>query len=106
MALLEPPVELLDLADGASETFRVLRWERGEIEIRPRHAPAGRIITAVRLHVPPEDKPAGAPYWDATAGNLIARLLPVLDELVTTGQRIRVTKRGTPPSARHEVAFL
>ncbi len=106
MVMLEGAVELLDLADGASETFRVLRWEKGELEIQPRQAPSGRIVTAVRMHVPQEDKPLGAPYWDATAGNLVARLLPVLDGLVASGRKIRVTKHGAPPFARHQVDFL
>lgn len=106
MVKLEGPVELLELAEGESAEFRVLRWERGELEIRPRHAPAGKIVDAVRLYVPPEDKPAGAPYYDITAGTTIARLLPVLNNVVAAGQRLRFTKRGVPPSARHEVAFL
>lgn len=106
MAILEPPAELLDLEDGQSRTFRILRWERGELEIRPRASPAGKIVTAVRMWVSPGDKPAGAPYWDATAGNLVARLLPMLDELVASKQRIRVTKEGKPPVARHRVDFL
>lgn len=106
MAILEPPAELLDLEDGESQEFRVERWERGDLEIRPRHAPAGKEVTAVRMWVPIEDKPAGAPYWDATAGNLIARLLPILDTLVETGRRIKVTKQGKPPSARHRLDLL
>jgi len=106
VVMLEGAVELLDLEDGASETFRVLRWERGELEIRPRHAPAGRIVDAIRVHVPPEDKPLGAPYWDATAGNLVARLLPALNGVVASGRPIKVTKRGRPPFARHQVDFL
>ena len=106
MATLEPPAELLDLEEGASETFRVLRWKYGELEIQPREAPAGKIVPAVRMWVPPEDKPLGAPYWDATAGNLIARLLPMLDQLVASGRQIQVTKYGQPPSARHRVDFL
>jgi len=106
MAILEPPAELLDLEDGQSRTFRILRWEQGDLEIRPRAAPAGKIVTAIRMWVPPEDKPAGAPYWDATAGNLVARLKPMLEELVDSGRPIRVTKEGTPPVARHRVDFL
>ena len=106
MATLEPPAELMDLEDGESKTFRVLRWEEGDLEIRPRAAPAGKMVTAIRMWVPPEDKPAGAPYWDATAGNLVARLKPMLEELVASGRRIRVTKEGTPPMARHRVDFL
>lgn len=106
MATLEPPTELLDLEDGASETFRILRWAQGELEIQPREAPAGKTVPAVRIWVPPEDKPLGAPYWDITAGNLIARLLPMLDQLVASGRQIQVTKYGSPPSARHRVDFL
>jgi len=58
------------------------------------------------MWVPLEDKPLGAPYWDATAGNLIARLLPMLDQLVASGRQIRVTKQGKAPAARHRVDFL
>lgn len=106
MAMLELPIEILDIPDGGSETFRVLRWQRGEVEIRPRAAPAGKVVEAIRMHVPPEDKLTGAPYWDATAGNLVARLLPALDQIVASGRPIRVTKHGIPPFARHQVDFL
>lgn len=106
MAMLEGTVELLDLEDGDSESFRVLRWEQGELEIQPRESPSGKVVTAVRVWVPLEDKSLGAPYWDITAGNLIARLLPMLDQLVASGRKIRVTKHGRPPTARHAVEFL
>lgn len=103
MAMLSLPVELLDLPDGGSETFHVTKWEEGEVEIRPRHAPAGKPVTAIRMHVSPEEKTSGAPYWDATAGNLVARLRVVLDDVVASGRPIRVTKHGVAPSARHQV---
>lgn len=106
MAILSPPAEILDLADGQSETFRVLRWEEGQLMITPRGAPAGREVTVLRLHVPPEDKTMGAPYWDATAGNLVARLLPMLDVVVRDGRQLRVTKHGVAPYARHQVDVL
>ena len=106
MALLDPPAEILDLADGESVTLRVLRYERGGLFITPRGAPAGRDVEAVRLHVSPEDKPVGAPYWDLTARTTIARLLPVLDQLVSTRRPIRITKHGVAPAARHQIDFL
>ena len=106
MAMLILPVELLDLANGGSEEFRVIKWEEGDVEIRPRQSPAGKIVTAIRMHVPPEDKREGAPYWDATAGNLVARLRVILDDVVAGGRPIRVTKHGDPPIARHQVDFL
>ena len=106
MALLTLPAELLDLANGESREFRVLRWEEGGMVIRQRQAPAGKEVTAIRMHVPPEDKPAGAPYWDATAGNLVARLRVILDDVVASRRPIRVTKHGEAPVARHQVDFL
>ena len=106
MALLEPPAEILDLQDGGTVEFRIERAEQGELEIRTREAPAPRTVAALRLHVPHEDKPEGAPYWDVTAGNLIARLRPSLERLVRQGQRIKVTKIGVAPVARHRVDFL
>jgi len=106
MAVLDPPAELLDQVPGEPTTFRVLRWLRGELQIQTRSSPASKVVSAVRIWVPAEDKPVGAPYWDITAGNLIARLLPVLDQLRASGRPIRVTKHGQPPVARHQVDFL
>src|SRR3972149_5477149 len=100
MALLTPPAELLDLANGESREFRVLRWAEGGLAIRARQAPAGKEVTAIRMHVPPEDKSEGAPYWDATAGNLVARLRVMLDDVVAGGRALRGTKNGGPPPAR------
>ena len=106
MPNLEPPAELLDLEDGASATFRVLRWLEGTLEIQPKAAPGFKVVPALRIWVPMEDKPAGAPYWDVTALNLIARLLPMVEDLVASGRQIRVTKEGIRPVARHRVDFL
>ena len=106
MATLTPPAEILDLTDGQSVTFKVLKWEQGELFITTRGAPVGHDVKTVRMHVPPEDKPVGAPYWDATAGNLVARLLPMLDMIVRDKRTLQVTKHGFPPSARHQVDVL
>lgn len=106
MAKLSPPAELLDQPAGVETTFHVLRWEDGEMEITARGAPAARTVRAIRMHVPPEDKPIGAPYWDATAGNLVARLLPMLDMVVRDHREIRIVKHGIAPFARHQVDLL
>ncbi len=106
MARLEAPAEILDFADGQPQEFRVLRFELGELWITPRGAPAGRDAVTIRMHVPPEDKPMGAPYWDATAGNLVARLKSVLPDVIKSGRRIRISKHGQAPYARHQVDFL
>ena len=106
MATLPPPAEILDLGDGQSVDFTVTKWEDGDLFIQARGSPAGRNVRTVRMHVPPEDKPVGAPYWDATAGNLVARLLPILNMVVAERRRLRVTKHGVAPAARHQVDVL
>lgn len=106
MAELKAPAELLDLADGESVEFSVLRSEKGELRIETRLEPEGKVVPVLRLWVPAEDKPTGAPYWDVTSRTLQARLEPVLDQLVGTRRRIRVTKYGVAPTARHQVDFL
>ena len=103
---LPPPAEILDLADQEATTFRVLRWEVGRLFITQRGAPVGRWIRAIRMHVSAEDKPVGAPYWDATAGNLVARLEPMLPAVVSAGRQLRVLKHGVAPVARHQVDVL
>ena len=106
MAMLESPIELLDIPAGEPTEFRVLRYEVGETVIVPRGGPAGKTVAAIRLHVPREDKPVGVPYWDVTAGNLIAQLKPLLPGIVSSRRRIRVTKHGQPPAARHQLDLL
>lgn len=106
VAMLEPPYEILDLADGESAEFRILRYQRGEVTIQTRLEPQGKTVPVIRVWVPPEDKPLGAPYWDITSRTLQARLEPVLDMLVVRRQWIRITKHGVAPTARHSVEFL
>lgn len=106
MAFLDPPAEILDLADGESVEFTIQRVDRGELRIETRLEPEGKIVPVLRLWVPSADKPLGAPYWDVTSRTLQARLEPTLQMLVTGRRRIRVTKFGVAPTARHQVDFL
>lgn len=106
MAELKGPMELLDLADGESVEFSISRWEQGEIRIETRLEPEGKVVPCLRLFVPAEDKPMGAPWWDVTSRTLQARLEPVVAQLVASRRRIRVIKHGVAPTARHEVHFL
>ena len=106
MAEIPGPLDLLDLANGQSVTFRILKAERGETRIETRLEPQGKVVPVLRLHVPPEDKPMGAPDGGVTALTLQARLEPIMMELIASGRRLKVTKFGTPPAARHQVDFL
>jgi hypothetical protein len=103
MAELAKPVEVVELQDGQSVSFRVTGYDKGELVIHPRDWPDGKRITAIRVHVPPEDKLLFPHYWDLTAGTLVAQLEPHLrrDDL---GQlRFTITARGIGLKKRFQV---
>ena len=85
---------MLDLAEGETLTFHVVRWEEGDVTIHPRHQPEGKTIRALRVWVRPADKPDFPPYWDFTATKLVAQLRPMLPLLQSSGRRVTLTARG------------
>jgi hypothetical protein len=94
---LQAEAEVKRVAKSHSPTkfrFRVLRWELGEMQIRPRDEPLGRTVPSLRLHCPPEDQPAGPPYWDVTSKRLITMLLPLLPQIVDSGAYIELNMSG------------
>lgn len=74
--------------------FRVLRWEMGEMQIRPRDEPLGKTVPSLRLYCPLEDQPSGPPYWDITSKKLAAMLLPLLPQIVATGAYVELKMSG------------
>lgn len=74
--------------------FRVVRWEMGEMQIRPRDEPMGKMVPSLRLYCPPEDQPSGPPYWDITSKRLIGMLLPLLPQIVATGAYVELNMTG------------
>ena len=100
---LQGPVELLELQDGQSASFRALRYDKGTLKIFPRTVQQGKIITALRVHVPPEDKPLFPHYWDLTATTLVAQLEPHLQRPDITRLRFKITARGISVHKRFEV---
>ena len=106
MALLDAPIELLDLADSESVELSILRVLKGDVRIETRLEPEGKVVKTWRIWVPAADKPLGAPYYDITSATLIARLEPVLEAVIASGRRIKITKYGVAPTARHQVDFL
>jgi hypothetical protein len=101
--MLEPPFEFMGLLDGQEVSFQVLRWQLGEADIHETTTRRTKRIQVLRVHVPPEDKPIGALYWDITAGTTISRLRPFLDDPNLRDFRVTLVRRGVPPSARDEV---
>ena len=94
---LQSEAETKRVAKSHSPTtlrFRVLRWEMGEMQIQPRDEPLGRTVPSLRLHCPPEDQPAGPPYWDVTSKRLITMLLPLLSQIVDTGAYVELKMSG------------
>lgn len=80
-------------------SFRVTRFELVDVDFQPGTSPDRVEKQVLRIYVPLEDKPDGAPYWDVSRKNLIARLLPLLPRLQQTGQRLTVEHVGTGPGS-------
>jgi hypothetical protein len=78
----------------AEWSFRVDRFEEIDMPIRRKETADVKVVRALRLHVPLEDKSAGEPYWDVTGKRLIATLKPLLPEIVRTGAVLHLKKTG------------
>jgi len=102
MAMLPRPWEILEMRDGETREFRILRWELGEIQITPRYpgAQGPKTVQALRIHVPEDVKPTLPHYWDITATTLIAGLLPYLRSPDYREKVFTVRKIGVRPTAR------
>jgi hypothetical protein len=103
MAELPKPIEVLELQDGQGVSFRALSYQKGELVIHPRDWPDGKTVTAIRVHVRPEDKPLFPHYWDLTAGTLVAQIEPHLNRPDVATLRFTLTARGIGLKKRFEV---
>lgn len=103
MAEMQGPFELLDLSDGQSVSFRVVRWTAGEMTIFPPHQPGGKIVGVIRVHVPTEDKPAFPHYYDFTAATLRAQMEAHLKRPDLARLRFKITAQGIQPKKRFQV---
>ena len=97
MPELARPFNALELQDGESQSFRVVRFEVGEQVIFPQHAPNGKRVPVLRLHVSADDKPDFPHYWDVTSTRLYAQLLPQLQVAGLLSAKWTITARGIPP---------
>lgn len=98
--------EILELEDGQSIRFRVLRWQVGETDIQLRYMPKVKHIRYLTVYVPPEDKPIGPPYWDITSTTLQAQIEPLLPEAQRTGRYIEIRAYGVEPKKRFTVKLI
>ena len=100
MEKLKGPYEILELGDGETLTTRITAWEEGEVEIHPAYKPEGKLVAALRMHVPKEDKEFFPYYWDVTSTTLVAQLKPWLEEPGFERRTYKITKHGVAPRAR------
>jgi hypothetical protein len=128
MALLEEPMEFVDLMPGASMTLLVTMFRDGEAVIHPntvtnRHLrqhmdqrglsappPAGTPISVqvpvLRLFAQRLDKPSNAPYFDVSSKTLRADLLARFNNGAALPMTIALTANGVRPYKRYSVEVV
>jgi hypothetical protein len=100
---LDPPYDILDMADGQSMTLRITAFKLGEVEIHPKYpgAPTSKIVRALRVWIPHEIRPEGMPYLDITSQTLIAQLEPELRDPNFMSKTFKLTAVGVAPKKRY-----
>lgn len=103
--MLPGPYEILELPNAQTVELLITGRELGDIIIHPR-GQAGvteKIIRVMRVHLAPGSKTVGPPYWDLTAGTLIAQLLPLIPPAPEKPVRVRILATGVAPAKRFTV---
>ena len=104
--MLLAPMEILELRDGDSVSFHVTQFQFDDAIIKPAHAPQGKVIQVLRVHVPKEDKLFFPYYWDVTGGGAIAQLRPLLESGAYKDRAFKVTAHGEGTKKRHTVEVV
>lgn len=97
---LKGPYEIFELVDGETRVLQIKDWETGNVTIYPPHKPTGKVINALRVHVPPATKDFFPYYWDITGKTLLAQMVPYLEQRGYQDKRFTITKHGIAPKAR------
>jgi len=100
MTELKGPYEIFELVDGETRVLRITNWQTGNVTIYPPHKPGGKVINALRVHVPAETKDFFPYYWDITGKTLVAQMVPYLEQAGYQDKIFTVTKHGIAPKAR------
>lgn len=100
------PFDILELRDLGELVTRVTGYEEGPVSIAPRDGRPVKVVTGVRLTVPPEDKQTEPPYWDLTSQTLRPTLRSLAPLAISSGRYLKVTKYGTGAGARFSVELL
>jgi len=100
---LPGPYEIFELTDREVKQLRITDYETGLVTIYPQDKPTGKVVTALRVHVPKETKDFFPFYWDITGKTLVAQLLPCLEQPGYKDKVFTITKYGIAPKARFTV---
>jgi len=105
---LPEPRDILELQDGQSIDLTPLRYAVYKFTIHPvfEGIRTTKVIRAVRIWVPREEKPFGAPYWDITPSLLTAELVTILPKVIEMKKRLRIQARGKAPKKRFSVTII
>jgi hypothetical protein len=106
MVELAKPYEIYEWRDGETREFTILRYEEGELEIHPRDGREAKTVPVLRIHVPPEEKPAFPQYWDMTSVRLVAQLKAMLPTVLIGPYKVTVTAIGAAPRTHFSVSRL
>ncbi len=104
MDALAGPFDILELDPGASKSLLISAATLGTMVIHPAHAPAGKTIQVLRVHVDEADKPQFPFYYDLTSQTLIAQLAPQVTFAGYRPRRFLITKVGSGPAARFQLS--
>ena len=104
--MLASPMEILELEDGVATSFHIVAYQVDEGIIRPAHAPAGKAIRILRLHVPKADKEMFPQYWDVTGAGAIAQLLPLLESGAYKDHLFTLTAHGAGVKKRYSMEVV
>lgn len=100
---LPGPYEIFELRDGETRGLEIKSYSRGLVTIYPAHRPTGKVIEALRVHVPKEYKDYFPWYWDITSKFLVAQMMPFLEAGGLGNKLFVITKHGVAPKARFEL---
>ena len=103
---VSPPYDILELAPEGELVTRVTAFEEGPVTITPRDGRGPKVVGAVRLHVPLEDKQTSPPWWDVTSQTLKPVLLTLAAEAARSGRWLKVHKYGAGAGARFGAELL
>ena len=103
---VSPPYDILELRPEGELVTRVVSYEEGPITVTPRDGRPPKVVQAVRLYVPREDKQTEPPWWDVTSQTLKPTLLALATEAVRTGRYLLLHKYGSGPGARFGAELL